>query len=234
MRNFKATTGPFKNRPYYTQDEIEQTCLDELGAVELLPSDPTAIRIDRFIEKKFGISHRYEVLPINILGFSLFGSKGVEVIVVAQSLEEESTDSSRRRINTTLAHEAGHALFQGHLFSLGKKPRSLFGNDETDEPKILCREGGDRDLGHGAYDGKWWEYQANQAIGALLLPKPLVGRALDEILTVTGSFGAKILDPSKRAQAINTLSEVFDVNPAAAKMRLDTLYPLSISCQLTL
>ncbi len=234
MRNFKATTGPFKNRPFYTPDEIEQTCLDELRAVGLLPTDPAPIRIDRFIEKKFGISHQYQALPTDVLGFSLFGSKGVEAIFVARSLEEDSTISSRRRVNTTLAHEAGHALFQGHLFSLGKKPKSLFGDDETDEPKILCREGDDRELGHSAYDGKWWEYQANQAIGAILLPKPLVGKALDEILTLTGNFGVKILNPDKRVQAITILSNVFDVNPAAAKMRLDVLYPLSTSHQLTL
>src|SRR6266536_1650961 len=105
MRNFRSKTGPFKDRPFYTKDEIEQTCLDELRAVGLLPIDPTPIRIERFIEKKFGFSHRYEVLPADILGFSLFGSKGVEAIIIAQALEEELTASSRRRINTTLAHE---------------------------------------------------------------------------------------------------------------------------------
>ncbi len=33
-----------------------------------------------------------------------------------------------------------------------------------------------------AYDGRWWEWQANRAIGGLLLPKNLVNSALEGML----------------------------------------------------
>jgi hypothetical protein len=32
MRTFKARQGPFQERPYYTANDIERICLDELTA----------------------------------------------------------------------------------------------------------------------------------------------------------------------------------------------------------
>jgi len=96
-----------------------------------------------------------------------------------------------------------------------------------------CREINDS-LPKKGYDGKWWEFQANQVIGALLLPKMLLIKALDQFLIESGTFGTKILDPRQRMQAINFLSDTFNVNPAAAKARVDLLYPTEASNQLTL
>jgi hypothetical protein len=87
--------------------------MDELIAAEILPNNPEPIRIDRFIEKKFGISAEYEDLGDGILGMTQFGSKGVARIIVARSLDEEGTEVAARQIRTTLAHEAGHGLLHG-------------------------------------------------------------------------------------------------------------------------
>jgi hypothetical protein len=93
---------------------------------------------------------------------------------VSKALDEEGSKPAERRLRTTLAHEGGHGLLHAHLFVLGAKPASLFGDAiASDASKILCREDG---IPAGAtneskYGGRWWEFQANQAMSALLLPK---------------------------------------------------------------
>jgi hypothetical protein len=225
MKTTRSSGGLFRERPYYEQSEIEKICTDELRAIGLLPQKPEPVRIDYFIEKKFGIVPGYEDLPDGVLGYSRFGEKGLEAVIVARSLDEQPTLASERVLRTTLAHEVGHALLQGHLFALGKKPANLF-EDGIDEPKILCRKSG--------YDGKWWEFQANRAIGSLLLPQSLVEDAITELLTKTGTFGMKTLESDQRAAAIAVLARTFNVNPAAAQTRIGILYPLATGGQLTL
>jgi hypothetical protein len=141
-----------------------------------MPETPEAVRIDRFVEKHFRISPRYEALPDGVLGYTSFGPSGVISIVITTALDEEGGKVSERRIRTTLAHEGGHGLLHTHLFALGEKPPKLF-EDGHDRPEILCRDV------HGAphdsrYDGRWWESQANRAIGGLLMPRALVAKAV--------------------------------------------------------
>src|SRR5271157_859171 len=126
MKTFRTKNGPFQERPFYSSQEIEQICIDELSSTNLLPSGPEAIRIERFIEKRFGMTPVYEELPPGVLGYTLFGAAGPKKIVVARSLAEEGTPPADRRINTTMAHEAGHCLLHGHLFAIEKSPIGLF------------------------------------------------------------------------------------------------------------
>ena len=129
-------------------------------------------------------------------------------------------------------------LLHAHLFVLGPRPDSLFGEGlAADAPKILCREGGVSGVGHAENKRppyRWWEFQANLAMGALLLPKALVGKALEPVLTVQGTFGQPILPGERRKDAIQLLADIFDVNPIVARIRLDGLYPPSTDRQLTL
>jgi len=238
MRTYRATSGPFIERPYYTVEDVEHLCTDELQKVSLMPSDPSPIRIERFIEKKFKIHPTYEDLPEGILGLVEFGPKGVKGMAISRSLTEEGSRSSERRISTTLAHEGGHGLLHAHLFVLGQKPTSLFRDDKnSNEPKILCRKDAIQGLqGYKktGYGGRWWEYQANLAIGPLLLPRSLVIRALEPFLEKSGLLEVKELDPACREEAVKGLARVFEVNPIVAKIRLEGLYPLARDGQLTL
>lgn len=197
---------------------------------------PEAIRIDRFLEKRFGITHEYEDLPQNTLGYSLFGKNGVERIVVARFLDEDPRLQVERRLRTTIAHEVGHVLLQGHLFAFGDQTQSLFDDSvNMDNPQFLCRDlPGVRSNERHRYDGRWWEFQANSAIGPLLLPGPLVQIALACLLEARGLLETKILPASHRAEATQCLAEVFDVNPAVAQIRLEQLFPKSNESQLTL
>lgn len=241
MKTFKTQAGPFRERPYYKDQEIETTCADELRKVDLFPSSPQPIRIERFVEKRFGITPVYEELPEGLLGFTKFGSKGVEAISVSRLLAEEGSKSAERRINTTLAHEAGHGLLHAYLFALGKQTQalSLFGDSvDRKQMKLLCRTGGVQGVreseGTTGYDGRWWEYHANRVIGALLLPKTLVHEALRSVLIERGMLGTKVLESIRREEAVRILVDVFDVNPIVGRIRSNGMFPLSSEQQLTL
>src|SRR5260370_21211857 len=185
MKRGRWLEGPFVERPVYSLKEIEDICTDELRKVNLHLADTQPIRIERFIEKRFGVTPVYEELPAGVLGFTKFGPRGVEEIVIANNLTESGDEVSERRINTTLAHEAGHGLLQAHLFAVGMQSASFFNGDiDPESPNILCRH----DAVPGSqkrtnYDGRWWEFQAHQAIGALLLPRRLVEKCLNGGLT---------------------------------------------------
>jgi len=237
MKTFRSKSEPFSEQPFYEPAEIESICLDELQKVNLYPTDPSPIRIDRFVEKRFGVVPTYEDLPKGLLGFTRFGTKGVEEIVVAKALDDEGTQPAERRLRTTLAHEGGHGLLHAHLFAFGTRPDSLFGDGLAgDAPKILCRDGGVSgvELKSKKPPYRWWEFQANLAMGALLLPKPLVAKALEGILTVQGMLKRPSLPSEDREDAVRLLADVFDVNPILALIRLEALYPSAADRQLTL
>jgi hypothetical protein len=233
MKNIRSRSGPFAERPHFQLREIEEICTTELRAAGLYPSAPQPIRIDRFIEKRFGIAPRYEPLPEGVLGFTRFRPKGVQEIVVASALDEDTGKVSERRLRTTLAHEGGHGLLHAHLFCLGEKPTSLF-DDREKTPRILCREVLESPSLTPSYNGRWWEFQANRAIGGLLMPRPLVEQALQEFYVEAGKLGGRVLPTGKREPAVRALSATFDVNPAVARIRLDEMFPLKNDGQLLL
>lgn len=232
MRTYRTNRGPFATRPHYKLPEIDRICGDALKAAGLLPETPEPVRIDRFVEKHFKVSPRYEPLPDGVLGFTAFGPAGVTAIVITTALDEEGGSVSERRIRTTLAHEAGHGLLHTHLFALGEKPRSLF-EDGSDRPEILCRDV------HGTphearYDGRWWEFQANRAIGGLLMPRTLVMKAAAPFCEERGALVLPGLKEDQRERAVRELAETFDVNPAVARIRLNDVFAREDSAQLTL
>jgi hypothetical protein len=236
MKSYKAKSGPFNERPYYTDADIESTCTDELRRFDLLPNKPSPIRIERFIEKRFLVSPEYDDLPDGVLGLTRFGLKGVQGIVIARALDEEGTVTSDRRVRTTLAHETGHGLLHAHLFIMGKSTNSLFGDfSDPSLPKVLCWDVPvNAAATRSGYDGRWWEYQANRTIGPLLMPRALVQMALEPMLKPVGTFGEQSLPFPRREDAIKMLANTFEVNRIVAKIRLDEIYPVSDAAQLRL
>lgn len=236
MKTYQAKNGPFTERPFYTLEEVEQLCVEELENAGLFPKVPEPIRIDRFIEKRFKVYPVYESLPEGVLGCIEFDSKGVKGVVVSRALSEEDSKIAERRINTTLAHEAGHGLLHAHLFVLAQKSESLFGKDfDPNKPKILCRSDAIQGIPDYKDTGRnhWWEYQANLVIGPLLLPRSLVMTSLEPFLVKKGIMGNQILDRNCKEDAVRMLSQTFDVNPIVAKIRLETLFPERQDSQLT-
>jgi len=220
-------------RPFYKDSEVEAICEDALRSVSLFPESPSPVRIDRFIEKRFGISPSYEDLPEGVLGLTIFGSKGVEAVCLSRSLDDRGK-VGERRVRSTLAHEGGHGLLHAHLFPLGDAELLFGDSSDPARPKVLCRDESVEAAPRGGYDGRWWEFQANGAMSSLLLPRPLVEKALESYLLEQGSLGMRALNPRRREEAARDLSEIFDVNPVFAKLRIEKLFPEAGEKQLAL
>ncbi|MDE0068416.1 MAG: hypothetical protein OXO48_01785 [Caldilineaceae bacterium] len=241
MKIRRAKSGPFVEQPYFTDSDVESIVTNELSRVGLLPTNPEPIRVDRFIEKRFGIVPRYDFIQDGILGFTKFGAKGPEEVVVSRSLSEEDSRVAERRINSTLAHEVGHMLLHGQIFSLQRRAGThpLLQNDlDEDRQTILCRSDAVGSMPESArvhrYDGRWWEFQANMVIGVLLLPRQLVYEALEPLLVSKGLLGLKLLEDTMREEAAGRLSDIFNVNPAVARIRIEKLHPINNDQQLAL
>lgn len=234
MKSIYNKSGPFYERPHFEPGEIDRTCIDELRKAGCLPTMPEPIRIDRFIEKRFNVVPEYDDLPDGVLGYTRFSKRGVEAIVVAKVLDTDGGKVAERRIRTTLAHEGGHGLLHAYLFAVEDAAASLFDSEPKHKDKILCRDVQGEGGRHGTYDGRWSEYQANRAIGGLLLPKKLVEMALQPYMTPAGTLGLLTLNQQRRGEAERALADIFDVNPVVARLRIADLYPLSERGQLTL
>ena len=241
MKNFNTKNGPFSERPYYERRVIEKIAIDSLRSVGLLPASPGPIRIDRFLEKRFRVCPVYEDLPAGLLGYAEFGPQGPREVFVSRSLAESDTLPATRLVRSTLAHEGGHMLLHSHLFEAQNRPRpSSFLEKQYDvtESKILCSEEsvstikGDKQ--NRRYDGRWWEYQANLMIGALLLPRHLVAQTLESMCSKRGALGLEELPQERREEAAALLSDIFDVNPIVATIRIQEVFPDSDQNQLTL
>lgn len=228
MKTLRTSTGPFDERPYFSDDEIERMCSDALAQAGYLPKEPTRVRIDRFVEKRFNVRIIYESMPPNVLGFTEFGPKGVEAVHIAEPPAGARTVAAERRMNSTIAHEAGHGLMHAHLFAIELDRGRLFADDpDVTDTKVLCRDGdgGASIPRQRVYDGRWWEFQANRAIGALLMPKDIFLAFMNPFLEAQGVLDLPGLPAAQRSEALRAAAEVFDVNPAAVKLRIDAFFP---------
>lgn len=233
MKISARPSGPFSSSVYYEASEIDEMCAEALEKGGRMPSEPKAIDIELFVEKYFSCNVAYEDLPDGYMGYSAFNKKGKVVTVGVSSKLDTGTRSSERRVRSTWAHEAGHCLLHAMLF-VQESGQQRFGgsaiNQHSDpEPRILCR---DDDVSPGEsskprYDGRWWEWQANRAIGGFLLPKQLVLRAVNELVHSSLVTSTPLLPESKRAEAEMHLADIFDVNPAVARIRLTEMFPRS-------
>jgi hypothetical protein len=233
MKTFRSKRGPFAEQPFFTDTDLESICADELRKHDLLPARPEPIRIERFVEKRFKVNVEPMNLGEGVLGLTKFGPSGVVGIYVSETLETERSKISERRVRSTIAHEAGHGLLHTHLFALSNNT-PLFGDfSDPETPKVLCRE--DRlDEGRKQYGGEWWEFQANAAMGHLLMPRVLVEDAVRPFLITVGHLGGKEIDPDRYDLAVRSLAETFDVNPAVSRIRLEAYYPVKANRQMML
>jgi hypothetical protein len=136
-------------------------------------------------------------------------------------------------MRATIAHEGGHGLMHPSLF-MASQGQGRLGFIQTNkenldfkERQILCRDNDIKEgvAGQRGYDGRWWEWQANRAIGGLLLPKHLVKKSVDDLLERSSVMGVPELAPTMREQAARRVAEVFNVNPAVARIRLGEIFP---------
>jgi hypothetical protein len=227
VRKVKTPSGPFSFRLYFEDlGEIDEICLEALRSQSLLPSEPAPVRIDRFVEKQFKAPLRYEDLGPEHLGCIVFNASGaVEAIVVSRLLEEQNTTPARRRVRSTIAHEAGHGLLHGPLFVESNSPDPVSDCLGEKQPMILCRSEDILVDTQRAYTGRWWEFQANQAMGSLLLPSALINVFLERCGIEPSSFASRIVTQPEREALVKKAAVIFDVNPIVVRIRLDSLFP---------
>lgn len=232
MRAFRARSGPFEEQLHFTTDEIDGMCMDALQKEELLPTYPEAVRIERFIEKNFRCRVQYEDLGAGVMGCTAFKNDGSIKAVIVSSDLDDGREGSERRVRSTLAHEGGHCLMHPILFvaMVGQQHLHLEAGHEMNldfkARKILCRDGDIHPEGsRRAYNGRWWEWQANRAIGGLLLPTNLVRIALEPFLEFSAITRSPLLPSNNRIPAERELAKVFDVNPIVVRIRLGELFP---------
>lgn len=190
-----------------------------------MPSTPQPVEIDYFVERCFDCHVVYEDIDPHVLGFTAFNSQGrVELIGVSRRLFAAGS-VDRQRAWATIAHEAGHGLLHRELFAGPIGQHTLFdGHVDLERRRILCRQA---DFGNrsGTYDGRWWEWQANQAIGGLLLPSKLVIECVQPLLEPSGALGIMTLPDPIPDVAIRRVATTFLVNPIVARIRLSELFP---------
>jgi hypothetical protein len=226
MRKVPTPSGPYPFQLYFEDlGEIDEICLEALKIQSLLPSRPAPIRIERFVEKQFKTPLIYEDLGPEYLGCTIFNSSGaVEAILISRSLEEQNTMPARRRVRSTVAHEAGHGLLHGSLFMESNSADLLNGTVGKNHRRILCRSEDILVDTQRSYAGRWWEFQANQAIGSLLLPRLLMNAFLDQSGITPASVESRVLTSAERDLLVKKAAVTFDVNPVVVRIRLDSLF----------
>jgi hypothetical protein len=224
MKIVRASGGAFGQRLVFEEDEFDKIALQELRDAKCLPEEPAPVRIDRFIEQRFRCTIDYQDLGADALGATLFGKDGsVRGIVIDSHL---ATDAADKLFRSTAAHEAGHGLLHSLLFIQNAQQREFrVDNADFQNGRILCRATDVKPGQRRGYDGRWWEYQANRMIGSLLLPRPLIAKAIVPYLQSTKITGNPLLPTECRQDAAASVARIFAVNPIVAQIRLEEVYP---------
>lgn len=229
MRTIARQSGPFEETLYFRPQEIDEMCLEALRVSGFLPSSPEPVNIERFVEKHFQCLIGYEDLPSGVLGYTAFSKTGKVIAVGVSSKIEEGTEISERRIRSTWAHEAGHCLMHAVLFMemgsqnslglTGQQPSNII------KDRILCRHEHIDASAKKSYNGLWWEWQANRAITAFLLPRHLVRKAIESSLVNASVTNSPKLPAERRRDVELAVAKVFEVNPVVARIRLGEMFP---------
>ena len=217
--------SPWGKRVYFEVAEFEA-----MMTKAFLKAGPEAfvegqgVDVDRVLLKEFGIEADYVALPQGVLGRTLFHPESRAHVEVCRELAEEAEVDAlaRRRLRTTLAHEGGHLACHGHLFVTDTDSYSLFSEpDGEPKPSILCR---DSSVGSGGYSGEWWEYQANQCMACLLLPRRLLEPYYVAVLESEDARSfADAMKKGVEEEVLRALAKVFDVSWQALLIRLQAL-----------
>jgi len=228
MRHTWSDSNQFGQNLYFTKTQIDRMCSDELKKSGFYPDEPAPVNIERFVEKHYG-KVDYLDLGEGYLGCTEFSKRGQVLRVIISSALDSDDTVTLRRLRTTLAHEAGHCMMHPVLF-IEDGLQSTFKNENSEmfrQRKILCRDDdiGSTNKSSKTWDGRWWEYQANRAIGGFLLPKQLVIKALEGLTIKQGITESRTLSDGNRSKATHTVSETFNVNPIVAEIRIGEIYP---------
>lgn len=222
MKSWKDGKSPWGTSLRFDAVEFE-TMMDELreraGGGGFI--DGRGVDIDHVLLEGLGIEPDFVDLPPGVMGRTRFHPNGRAEVEISRTLADlaESDVTARRRLRSTLAHECGHIACHSTLFIRDTATLQLFpGGDQGSKPPIMCRESS---VTPKRYNGEWWEYQANQCMAALLLPKTMFKASIEKALAACGcnTFEEAVRE-GKAEGVLRWLSKGFDVSLEATFYRL--------------
>lgn len=227
MRYTRDTTGRFDQRPHFDPEEIENLCqnalFDFIGKTVGTVQHPISTDIlTKFIESLtedldlFTNMADYN-LADGVEGFTEYSFNSKPSVYINQRLSLH--DYLKTRLRTTLSHETGHVILHGPLFKEDSQCRLLRSTEEWAKPSptTIAQRAASRD---------WMEWQANYAMGALLMPR-------DAVKELTSWYGQKYgfqppfhLRTGHAQDLIKHTAKRFFVSNDAAEVRLKHLFYL--------
>jgi len=229
MRTIKSKGGINGVRLWFTLDEIEAT----MGGLRVRSGQDQLRRggvdVERVLKSEFGIEADYQDLGDGVLGATHFAESGeLAVVISAQLGEEAEVDTvAWRRLRSTLAHECGHCALHRTLFQMNRDQTTMFESVDAID-KHLCRSA---DIcpemehsGAHEFSKSWTEYQANQAMSQLLLPREWVLEFMEQLEGYDSHNGLGTIIAVKGVNyVIERVAEAFDVSKQMVHYRLSSL-----------
>jgi hypothetical protein len=214
----RDTSGRFRQRPHYLNDELEQICevaicnfLRERHGTVAFPISTADLTV--LIEQAVEDLDSSCELEDGIDGLTDFFPRKRPKVKIASRLQEPYLEN---RLRTTLTHEYGHVVLHGFLFAVEGDLKKLF-DGTARETRNTCH----RDHIHGGA-ADWMEWQAGFACGALLMPQTELVRVVKAFRDAEGLKYADIgVDADAGKRLIQRVMGEFQVSQDAARVRLE-------------
>jgi len=214
----RDNTGRFRQRPHYSDKELEQICEDAIcGFLRARHGKATfpvsTADLTVLIEQHVDDLDSYGDLEDNIDGLTHFFPKKKPKVKIAARLQEPYLEN---RLRTTLTHEHGHVILHGFLFTMDNELKKLF-DGQPQETRNTCH----RDHMHGG-STDWMEWQAGFACGALLMPQTELVRVVKAFREAQNMLYAEIgVSAEAGKRLIARVMGEFQVSEDAARVRLE-------------
>lgn len=218
MRHYPDPINPALRIPFYERREIERITWDELSTTGQATDEPGPVCMETFCMRRYRVGFDYTELPDDVCGEIVFSLKGVEKIRLRREFGESISRGWYLMGRTTAAHETGHAILHAseivpELAAPGATYRHRCGAGDIEaEYERMGSFTRHRAL----------EWQANAAMGCLLLPRPAVLRALE---TSTTSGIPAVVRSEGLGFCRDLLAETFDTSRDVALYRMLNLFP---------
>jgi hypothetical protein len=227
MKQLPDQTGRFSMRLWFEPGEIDQILAHELRQTGHYPTvEQPAVDIEAFVERRLRMAPEPADLPEGVLGLTRFDGPRPVIFVSRSLMDGASADKLvERRLRSTLAHEAGHALLHPLLFEPRSTQPGLFGSTPSKPDAaapVLCRDVTPIGERRSGYHGDWCEYQANVAIGALLAPRDVFLRVFEAVVH-KARVEASWHRSESRPRVARDIADLLNVSREVVNIRLDEL-----------
>ena len=216
------STGRFRERPYYPQQELDDLSegwvvgflVDQHGKADFpISTEDLTVMVE---SDTSDVDHYADLTSEEeegeeVQGMTLFYPDRKPVVKVSQQLA--ASGHRWQRLRTTLTHEFGHVKLHGKLWPFNQA--RLFPEEiESAGPK--CKRG--TILGGSRTD--WMEWQAGYVSGAILMPATRLTALVRTAFADWRVFGTVPTSSVRAGELIARVTSRFDVSNDAARVRL--------------